>query len=223
MTRIIQPEGVKGSLKWIQRAVNIRPEMLDGPLCERLGAGKINWRSPLVGDHFAEYRDAGFLARLGLDDLRDSLEDFWPRRGPQWDALATSDRGDVLLVEAKAHIAELFSSPTQASATSLERIERALASTSALLKASPRAAWSQCFFQYANRLAHLAFLRGHGKQAWLVLVSFVGDEAVGGPRTAEAWESAYAVMDHVMGLRADHGLARYVIHIHPDVRDLQRD
>ncbi|HZC15890.1 MAG TPA: hypothetical protein VE309_03940, partial [Caulobacteraceae bacterium] len=89
-----------------------------------------------------------------------------------------------------AHIAELFSSPTQASVPSLERIERALGTTSTLLKASPKAPWSQCFFQYANRLAHLAFLRRHGKPAWLVLVSFVGDEAVGGPRTAEAWESA---------------------------------
>ena len=221
MTRIIQPEGAKGSLKWIQRAVNVRPETLDAPLQARIGAGKINWRSPLIQDDFAEYRDAAFLTRIGLDDLREDLAAFWPRRGPQWDALATTDAGDVLLIEAKAHIAELFSSPTQANAASLELIERALRATSVQLRASPKAPWSQCFYQYANRLAHLAFLRRHGKPAWLVLVSFVGDGAVGGPHTAEAWDSAYAVIDHVLGLRADHGLARYIIHIHPDVRELQ--
>ena len=165
MTRTPQPEGLRGSLKWIQRAVNRRPEVLDDTLCRRLGAASVTWLSPHRDDAFAEYRDGAFLDLLGAGDLRDDLAAFWPARGPQWDALGRSDRGDLLLVEAKAHVGEMFSPATGASAGSRERIEAALSDTAAALGARPRASWSEVFYQYANRLAHLAFLRARGRQA----------------------------------------------------------
>lgn len=222
--RVVQPPGARGSLKWIQRAVNGRPSLLDALILPRLGgATVIEWLSPLVGDDFAEYRDAAFLQRLGLSELTPALDEFWPRRGPQWDALARSDRGDILLVEAKAHVRELCSPPTQASGASRARIEEAFAETWAALGLTPEplAAWTDLFYQFANRLAHLHFLRQHGQPAWLVLVNFIGDEDMGGPATAAEWEAAHAVVRHVMGLPARHPLSPFVLHIHPHVGELE--
>src|SRR5271170_6188605 len=104
MIRVKQPLGERGSLKWIQQTVNLNPKMLNDLILLKLaGVTTIVWRSPLVTDQYAEYRDLGFLERIGADQLAFELEKFWPSRGPQWDALARSDNGHVLLVEAKAH------------------------------------------------------------------------------------------------------------------------
>lgn len=84
----------------------------------------INWRSPLAADDYAEYRDDTFLELLGIGD-RCSLDSFWPRGGPQWDALGIAEGGDLVLVEAKAHVNELYSPATGASARSLPLIRNA--------------------------------------------------------------------------------------------------
>lgn len=157
---------------------------------------------------------------VGAADSVLALASFWPRSGPQWDALGRTDTGEILLVEAKAHVGEMFSTATGATGAALEAIETALLHTAQSVKAEPKARWSECFYQYANRLAHLAFLRDHGHAAWLVLVSFVGDEDMGGPAHAETWDAAYSVMDHVLGLRSRHALSRWIIHVHPNVADL---
>jgi hypothetical protein len=88
MSRIPQPAGLRGSLKCIQKAVNAHPDVLDAPLRTALGARRIDWRSPLLSDDFAEYRDGDFLKRLGFEPLTNERERFWPARGPQWDAPA---------------------------------------------------------------------------------------------------------------------------------------
>ena len=112
--RIIQPKGERGSLKWLQRAVHEAWNDLNEPIVSALrGATAIEWLSPLESDDFAEYRDNAFLRRLGLDELRPELAKFWPQRGPQWDGLARSENGHVLLVEAKAHVGEFCSGPSQ--------------------------------------------------------------------------------------------------------------
>jgi hypothetical protein len=100
VSRSAQPLGTRGSQKWIQCAVNDHGGILDAALLPKLnGARSIEWRSPLTCDDFAEYRDADFLKLVGLEEWSGALAEFWPRRGPQWDALGVSDRGDVLLVE----------------------------------------------------------------------------------------------------------------------------
>jgi hypothetical protein len=219
MTRVVQPLGSKGSLKWIQRAVNDRWDALDQHILAKLpGATGIEWRSPLEADNFAEYRDGEFLDRIGLTRLRPALKEFWPERGPQWDALGMSDRGDVLLVEAKAHIAEMCSPGTAAGPVSRERINRALVACADHLGArASRADWTDHFYQLANRIAHLHFLREHNVPAYLVLVSFLNDRDMKGPTTPEAWEAAYEVAFHVMGLPKRHPLAQYMIEVFPDV------
>jgi hypothetical protein len=182
-------------------------------------AQSIEWCSPLKADDYAEYRDGAFLQRVGMSRLQSALEDFWPTRGPQWDALGVTDRGDVLLVEAKAHVGEMCSPGTAAGAASRRRIEAQLAGTAEWLGARPeRAPWTGFFYQLGNRLAHLHFLREQGVPAYLVLVNFLNDpDMKDAPTSAEVWRAAYQVAFHVMGLGSRHKLSPYIIEVFPDV------
>jgi hypothetical protein len=219
--RVEHKEGERGSLKWIQRAVASASPTLEQPILDRTGASRIIWRSPIADDSLAEYRDADFLNRVGLARLAPALSEFWPARGPQWDALALTDKEDVLLVEAKAHVRELCSPGSQATGASRERIAGNLDEIAARLGAHPgRAPWITQFYQLANRLAHLCFLRDNGVKAWLVLVNFIGDGDMEGPARATEWQAAYQVAWHVMGLSPRHPIARFCIEVFPDVADL---
>jgi hypothetical protein len=56
------------------------------------------------------YFDEAFLHVLGFDAFRRQLEDFWPKGGSHWDALAkvdTAGNAGAILVEAKAHPTDL--------------------------------------------------------------------------------------------------------------------
>jgi hypothetical protein len=208
----------RGSQMWLQRLVNERPVDLNSLLLPRLQPGaSITWHSPLESDNYAEYRDTAFLKLVGAERLSSELAAFWPERGPQWDALATSQGGDILLVEAKAHVGELCSPSTQASQESRKKIEASLEKTASYLGANPCAPWSTAFYQLANRIAHLYLLRKHDLKAWLVLVNFVGDRAMEGPNSEAEWNAAYQVVWHVLGLPKRHKLAPYVIEIFPKV------
>lgn len=210
--RVIQPEGQRGSLKWIQQAVECCPHLLQPP---RLPA--VTWVSPRREDGFAEYRDAAFLDRIGLSHLSEALARFWPARGPQWDALGLTARGPVL-VEAKAHVQEFFSPPTKAGAASRQRIEAAFRAVQEDLGLRPGVNWAEVYFQYANRLAFLWWLRQQGIDAELVFASFLNDADIGGPEQAETWHAAFAGADYALGLPARHRLSAHVHHVMPDVR-----
>ena len=214
--RVPQPEGRKGSLMWLQRAIASRPDLLQpAPL------PRVRWLSPLADDDFAEYRDAAFLTRLGHGALAPALSAFWPRGGPQWDALGRA--GDtVILVEAKAHIGEFLTGGTKASPASRARIDAALAEAKTALGAAPVSDWSQVFYQYANRLAHLWWLREQGVAAELVFVSFLGHTESRGPEHADSWRTAFAAADHALGLPARHKLSRHVHHLFPPVAALAK-
>ena len=128
MSRVTGKPGTKGSLKWIQRAVGERWPSLDDPILARINlvrkalpAREIKWLSPLAADGYAEYRDEEFLRKLGVEHLAADLREFWPARGPQWDALGRPDRGDLRLIEAKSHVAEMSSTGTAEAAPSSGR------------------------------------------------------------------------------------------------------
>ena len=210
----------RGSLKWIRRATAEHWPSLEDPILARLPGGptRVEWVSPIAADGFAEPRDAAFLARLGRSDLAGSLAAFWPHQGPQWDALGRTDKGDLLLVEAKGNVAEFCSSACAAGPRSLKRIEQRLDDLAVKLGAAERRApWTMFFYQLANRLAHLDFLRSEGVAAYLVLVNFLNDPDTKGPPNVEGWHAAYRVAHHVMGLSQSHPLSPYVVEIFPDV------
>lgn len=217
MSRYVQPVGTRGSLKWIQRAINRAPDLLDDDILKATKARTITWLSPLEADAFAEYRDAAFLERLGAADLAPMLADAWPSLGPQWDALGRTDRGDLLLVEAKAHVSELLSPGTQSVGASRLKIETTLSECAQSLNAKPLAPWADTLYQLTNRLAHLWLLRRAGKPAWLVLVNFLDDADVDGPHSHREWEAAYEVAWHVLGVPRQHALSRYILHLYPRV------
>jgi hypothetical protein len=205
-------------------AIEGRWPSLSEPIAERLGTveQELEWLSPIPGDDFAEYRDQAFLDRIGAGLTDRPLSSFWPSNGPQWDGLARSKSGDIVLVEAKAYIAEMASPPSQASAASLAKIRAALQETQAYLEISGDRDWAGAFYQYANRLAHLYLLRTLNRlPAWLVFVHFIGDSEMKGPNSRDEWETAIDGMHEALGIGATHKLKPHVIDVFLDVRVTQ--
>lgn len=213
----------RGSQKWLQVAVNEKSDYLNGAIRETMSlpsGANIVWLSPLAAEDYAEYRDEAFVKRLGLKLDRRPLASFWPRRGPVWDGLALTSEGDVLLVEAKAHIPEMVSPASQASPGSLALIVDALEATRASIAPRSTANWSGTFYQYTNRLAHLHLLRTlNDIRAHMVFLYFVGDADVGGPASKAEWEGAIKVTEAYLGLGM-HKLSAYIHHVFLNVANL---
>lgn len=213
MGRFPQPRGTKGSLRWIQYLVNEHPDVLT----RSIGLGSVDWCSPRADDEYAEYRDQAFLDRLGVKLVKRTLADFWPPRGPQWDALGRAASGEAVLVEAKAHVAELLSPPTQATDASAGLIRHSLSEAASALGATPGTDWSQRFYQYGNRLAHAWLLAEvNALPVRLAFVHFIGDADMGGPTSRREWEAASMVLHEALGLRGR--MPRYVTEAFIDVR-----
>ena len=222
MSRYAQGIGEKGSLRWIQHYVNETPGLLDEAIA-RSSRGRIEtpiaWLSPRREDEFAEYRDQAFLDLLNTDLPERQLADFWPRGGPQWDALGLSQSGQRLLVEAKANIPEVVSPPSAAGEKSLARISAALDETARFLGVTSSCDWTGTFYQYANRLAHLYLLAELNQiDAWLVFVYFIGDTDVDGPESEAEWKAALTVMHGALGLSKRHALSQRIVDVFVDVR-----
>ena len=66
------------------------------------------------------------------------------------------------------------------------RIEHSLATVKAFVKSRAPADWSTSFYQYANRLAHLYWMREvNGYDAYLVNLFFVNDREMSGPGSVQ--------------------------------------
>src|SRR6266498_5583924 len=117
MATSAQPTTFTRSRKWLQDLVYNHPAMLADAIHAaqpHVQSQKIDWRSPQP-PKYLEYRDGKALQALDLSHMRSALARFWPARGPVWDALGVGIGTDErFLVEAKAHIPELVSSPTAA-------------------------------------------------------------------------------------------------------------
>ena len=222
MGRIIQPKGTKGSLRWIQHVVNDCPDVISKPLIDAIGAGKeqsIEWLSPKADDDYSEYRDHEFLDLLGIKLAKTKLSDFWPKRGPQWDALGRIEDKAYFLVEAKAHVSEIISSSQAKSAKSKALIKKSLDETRRYLKLNPNIDLSKGFYQYSNRLAHLYLLRRPNSiPAYLVFVYFTNDYTHV-PTTRDEWKGVLQLMYAILGTHK-HKLSKYVIDVFIDVKDL---
>jgi hypothetical protein len=208
--RVPQKKENKGSQKWIRILVNKCPEILNAYIrCKipSLSERDIIWLSPLEREGFKEYQDDAFLEKIGLQELTGELSDFWPKNGPVWDGLGktSNETGETafFLVEAKAHVSELITKCGAKDEFSLYTISKALDETQRWLNCrNPKIDWKSGFYQYANRLAHLYFLRERNREAYLVFLYFVGDPThISTSR--EAWNSALALQKKLLGLSAD--------------------
>lgn len=213
-----------GSQHWLQIAVTKAPGQLNSAL-RRSGAidrrDSVEWRCPLVRDGFRECRDGEALRRLDIHTLpKMPLTEFWPQRGPVWDALGVTTQGVRILVEAKAHIAEAVSPPSKATETSLTLIRRSLENARRFYAPRSKADWSTTFYQYANRLAFQYFLAQiNGVKSRIVFLDFCNASDMGGPETEAEWRGATRLIHAQLGLPAD--LTPFgVFHAYVDVRHL---
>jgi hypothetical protein len=220
MARFVQPEAKRGSQKWIQKLINEKSSLLDSKLDAILGEDKIQWLSPLKSDDYAEYRDDAFLGLLGVKLDVVSLNEFWPNRGPQWDALGKSSSGKFFLVEAKSHIPELMSTFSGSSQASISKILSSLQETKDYFCSKTDFVWSKTFYQYTNRLAHLYLFRKNRLDAYLVDVYFLGDSEMDGPKTVDEWQGAIRLVRSCLGLR-EHLLRKCVVDVFIDTASLK--
>ncbi len=223
MGRIEQPRGNKGSLKWIQQIINEAPRFLNDPINSFLGndnTKQIEWLSPLEDDDYAEYRDQAFLDHLGINLIHTKLSDFWPTKGPQWDALGKIGDEAFFLIEAKAHVTELKSSLAATSPTSISLINRSLAKTKSYLNLKTDLNLTKGFYQYSNRLAHLYLLRVLNKTpSYLVFVYFINDHTYI-PTSKNEWSGALQLFHSLLGT-GKHKLQKYIVDIFIDVDNLK--
>lgn len=221
--RIPQQEGTKGSLKWIQLLVNKKSAPINQEIQRHLNIDKsfkqTQWVSPTKQDDYAEYRDNDFLKILGLEKHQPKLHEFWPKGGPQWDALGKLNDEYYFVVEAKANIPEIISSSHAKSNESRIKIENSISQTRKFLNATSGKNWLTGFYQYANRISHLYFLRELcGVNACLVFVYFCND-CTHIHTSHEQWKGAIKLQKQLMALNR-HKLQKYVIEIFIDVNEI---
>lgn len=172
--------------------------------------GDITWQSPLADDEYSEYYDTAFLERIGCGNLAEALKRFWPVSGPRWDGLATTSTGQVIIVEAKAHLDEVITD-CKAGKESLMRIHASLEDMKRTLKIPEsrlQVSWVSPYYQFCNRVAHLAFLRDHGVDAHLVFLAFADAPDVSRPVSELSWREHARHIRHSMALHA-HSLIKY--------------
>ena len=217
MARFPQPSGTKGSQFWLQNLAGSANTLLTDRITSAIKTDPASfvWLSPLPTDDFAEYRDDDFVTCLGLE-LKKPLKDFWPRNGPQWDGLVGSGQ-TIGLIEAKSHLDELASPRCGAGHKSFARISRSMLETQTYIAGSPKIEWTGTGYQYANRLAHLYFLR-HLNQvdAHMIFLYFANDPTVRNPVSESQWHGAIRFMDVLLGIRRNK-LTPFIHHIVVDV------
>jgi hypothetical protein len=198
-----------GSQRWLQVAVTLAPELLHAAIADS-GAIKpgerVEWTAPLISQGFAEPRDGEALRKAGIASLpHRSLLDFWPRRGPVWDAVAQVGTAS-LFVEAKANVREAASPPSKASLASLAQIQAALQEARRFYAPDSAADWHGVFYQYANRLAHHYFLTQVNRlDSRLVFLYFLNAEDVRGPSSITEWEAVTKLIHAALGLPQELG------------------
>lgn len=204
MPRRSRPKKTSRSEHWMRVAANEADDYTNGRIRNVFGWGsadRIEWRSPVSADAYAEYYDEEFLDRLGLSELKSPLEKFWPKSGPRWDGLARTSSGKIVLVEAKAYIEEGVDFRSKAGPASMKKIRRALRAAKKAFKANDDAPWEAPFYQYANRLAHLYYLvEKNDIDAYLVFLYFANAPDVPAPCTVEQWEGAKRLTERCLGL-----------------------
>jgi len=219
------PYAAAGSQRWLQVAVDCAPEVLLHAFRKAGALGTeetIEWKSPLKSDNFTEYRDMSALRLLNAEILpKRPLNEFWPSRGPVWDALGITSTGSRILLEAKAHIPEAASPPSQASEKSLALIRHSLEEARRFYAPKATADWSGSLYQYANRLAIHYFLRElNGFPTTLIFLDFLNAREMNGPTDPLEWKEATRLIHALLGLPAN--LEKHsVFHVCVDVSELE--
>ncbi len=203
------------------RRVDLDQAVLDAlPSLKAAGAVALKWQSPLWqplfrdDKPFHEYRDGKMLRAIGRPDLHPELREYWPTRGPTWDAiaLACNEAGKTLgpvVLEAKAYPGEFRDTGggTAAKGDRRELIERRLRETRFWLdipETAERAeTWLGELYQSANRFACLHWFHEvliPEASAWQLNLYFV-DDTTYRPTPRAKWKEALPVAEADLGLK----------------------
>ena len=219
MTKTKQKSDGRGSLKCIQDLINNSPTYINSLIAnefEEFDNEEIIWVSPLKDKDYSEYRDHSFIEIIGLNPNEIQLSKFWPKRGPQWDALAKTKTGKVILVEAKANIPEIKSPGTKAKELSKNLIDKSLSEVKEFLEIVSEVKWSNTYYQYTNRIAHLFYLREKCKvDAYLINIYFINDKTHIATKR-EGFELAIKKLKNHLGIES-HKLDNFIGEIFIDL------
>jgi hypothetical protein len=149
--------GCKGSKRCLQVYLSERREILEEEIRKKWGkVQSIEWLGPKMVEGEWDWKElAGnsFWKALCIGPQR--TRDFWPARGPHWDAVAkltlTSGSNHYILFEAKANVSELKSYLRAGDKCGQRtKIEQSLRTYSHNVRG---------YYQTCNRLAHLNYIR----------------------------------------------------------------
>ena len=178
-----------GSEDHLRRYLAARREKLDTAVARSIGAkpSSIRWLDfPRTAEGDREFQRLEFLQGTGDGRVLDAWRSFWPTRGrgQTWDLVGRADE-TWLLVQAKTSWPEFVTSSCGAKGESLTTIRRALGKVKRDANVHRHFDWTGTYYQYANRLAALSFLRDRGVKARLIGIDFLGDQFPDGRRARE--------------------------------------
>ena len=209
--------GSEDHLRWYLAS---RPSELNQAVAREIDvdASSVRWL-PFIphGEGDREHRALEFLPQEALLRVRSAWREFWPQRGHKqsWDAIGTAG-SEWLLVEAKANWPEFCTPPTTAKGDGLKKIESSLSEVRRQLGVNRWFRWTGTYYQYANRLATLWFLRKHGIDSRLVFIYFVGDrfpDKTPCPASEADWLALIEARRLTLGLPKQHALSEFEHHV----------
>lgn len=235
----------KGSQSDLRKLVNKHPTLFEEAFADVLGRSQveIEWLSPLGKEEYEEYCTfPGFIEKTDketLADFKKKLKNFWPRRKPQWDGIAFDKTNkEYLLIEAKAHIHEIFNSGSKAkNEESIDTIEARIKELGEYLKSAypweSGTFWLDRFYQMANRLAFLKYLNDYLKEhklPWkkvrLVYLVFLNNDIANEypfpcksekvAQTKDVWIATFGMINKMLGLGNRHKLSKFITHVFID-------
>ena len=146
----------KGSKYWMQEIVNTK--FLRKELENKLGVNSLEWISPLENESYDEYKLTEEKLKKKIPSLKDVDFSFWPKNGPEWDAIALSEDGSELyLFEAKSYEKEMLSNMRATSDESIEKIRKSMRKVceDVYKNKYDSSLWEKEYYQIGNRLTFL--------------------------------------------------------------------
>lgn len=205
-----------GSECHLLRYLGRHRKLLNDEIIKTVPAQSIDWVD-FGFDDKAEWQDKELE---GIDFLPEKSrldadwKTFWPTgKGiHNWDAVAALESGarshEWLLVEAKAHMAEIQTVCHAKPEGGLGKITDTLEEVKKKLGVSSNRDWLKPYYQYCNRVAFLSFLDDHRISAHLLFIYFTGDRVW--PTSEDEWRQTLHEQDMHIGLPENHSLSERI-------------
>lgn len=186
---------------------------------EILKVDNITWLDfEFSGDKNSPDRELVGLSFLRNESIYNSILTEWNTEWPQsgntmnWDLVGFTIKDEVktwILIEAKAHIGELYQACGAISADSIKKIERALdtAASNNGIKILVNKSWTKKYYQLANRIYILDLLKRSHINAKLINIYFVGDKIStnrNSPQSERSWQPEIDKMKKYLNIEEKH-------------------